>query len=81
MATKRGDDVELTWQPATDPDTTTYNVWKVIDSDKTRIPRANLLHADANPAPFLDGICRDVPLGSETCTDSGAEGFEGTTHP
>lgn len=93
-AVRRNSDVVLTWDATSDPSTVAYDVWKVVDGDRTRIPLAN--RANAGPAIVAPPTCTGgVTL---TCTDANvvsappallfyqvrgacADGTEGVDHP
>ena len=95
-AARRGADGLLQWDAATDASTDHYNVWKVINQDRTLIPTANKDTAAVDPN--VVSVCLAVPRAGPICTDSTtsgspvgvlfyqvrgacADGTEGTAHP
>jgi hypothetical protein len=96
-AVRSAGDVSLSWDVASDGAAASYNVWRVIDRDKTLIPIANRTMTEQRPGA-LRRSCYQVPLAMPSCIDAGAvgdgtsllfyqvraacvDGVEGTAHP
>ena len=72
LAAPAGADVALAWNPATDPATVAYNVWKVVTGDRALIPVADRQTSLARPLE-VQAACVGVPVGREICLDLGDE--------